>query len=558
MLLRSGIVGAILAIRRQGRNERIEALDRGRGGSQRLVRMAEAGPVVDRDEGEAQRSRRDPRIEQLANTRDVAGRLGHLGPVHPQVGAMQPGADEWLTGGGLALGDLVLVMRKDEVHAAGMDVERRAEVGHAHRRALDVPARAPGTDLRRPRRFARFGPLPQREVSNVVLAVLVRFDAFPHPEAFRVEPGEATVCRPRGDPEEDRTILRPVGMAAFEERRDEVGHLLDVLGRPRQDVGHGHAQGHGIGQEAFEVSVGQGADRFAGGCRSTNDLVVDIGDVEDPGDIDSAPSKVPNQEVREQERAEIADVDRGVDGRPARVDPDMAFAQRDQRPGQAAERVVQLDGHGAPSRVAIASALTDRPAPSGPSRLPLDALTLTAERSSPIRSAMASRIASRWLESRGRAATIVRSTELGRQPRARTSAITSRSRALPAIPAEVVASAGKRRPRSPRPAAPNRASAIAWRATSPSECPCNLGAAASSTPPRTSGMAGPKGWLSWPIPVRAARAPASTAATRRRSPGKVTFMLPGSPGTRRTGTPQASRRAASSVQVSVVLAGNRP
>ena len=40
----------------------------------------------------------------------------------------------------LGLGDLVLVVREDEVDAAGVDVEARAQVAHAHRGALDVPA----------------------------------------------------------------------------------------------------------------------------------------------------------------------------------------------------------------------------------------------------------------------------------------------------------------------------------------------------------------------------------------------------------------------------------
>ena len=59
---------------------------------------------------------------------------------------------------------------------------------------------------------------------------------------------------------------------------------------------------------------------------------------------------------------------------------------------------------------ATASAEIDRPAPSSPDRLPVDALTLTAAASTPRSRAIASRIASRWPASRGRAATMVRST----------------------------------------------------------------------------------------------------------------------------------------------------
>ena len=59
----------------------------------------------------------------------------HAG-VHPPVD------ERPLAGGALGLGDLRLVVREGEVGAAAMDLEAVAEVGDAHRRALDVPARA--------------------------------------------------------------------------------------------------------------------------------------------------------------------------------------------------------------------------------------------------------------------------------------------------------------------------------------------------------------------------------------------------------------------------------
>ena len=51
--------------------------------------------------------------------------------------------------------------------------------------------------------LGRLGSLPEREVTDVVLAVLVRFDPLPHPEMLRIEARQAAVRRPRCDPEED-------------------------------------------------------------------------------------------------------------------------------------------------------------------------------------------------------------------------------------------------------------------------------------------------------------------------------------------------------------------
>ena len=158
---------------------------------------------------------------------------------------------------------------------------------------------------------------------------------------------------------------------------------VDVVGGPRQHVGVRHPEGRGIGQEGRQVALGDDVDGLAGGGGAADDLVVDVGDVHDPGHRVAAPAQVADEQVGEQERAEVADVGRAVDGRAARVDTDPVGAQRLERAGLARQRVVQAEAHRIASTVAMTSAEIARPAPSDPSRLPLEALTLTASRSSP-------------------------------------------------------------------------------------------------------------------------------------------------------------------------------
>ena len=74
------------------------------------------------------------------------------------------------------LGDLVLVVREDQVDAAAVDVERLAQIAVRHRRALDVPAGPPGAPRALPRRLARLGALPEREVERAAL-LLADLDA---------------------------------------------------------------------------------------------------------------------------------------------------------------------------------------------------------------------------------------------------------------------------------------------------------------------------------------------------------------------------------------------
>src|SRR5690606_14577947 len=90
----------------------------------------------------------------------------------------------------LRLGNLVLVMRKDEVLPAAVQVERRPEAMDGHRGALDVPTGASGAPWALPRGLARFRRLPQREVGRVAFAV-VDLDPRARPQLLRIAFAEA-------------------------------------------------------------------------------------------------------------------------------------------------------------------------------------------------------------------------------------------------------------------------------------------------------------------------------------------------------------------------------
>ncbi len=135
---------------------------------------------------------------------------------------MQPRPHERLPGRRLALGDLVLVVREDQVDAAGVDVERRAEVGHAHRRALDVPAR-PALADRASTTTARPASAPFQSAKSRTssLAYSSASTRSPTRSLLGVEPRQPAVRRPRGDAEEDRAVVGPVGVPPLEQGLDE-------------------------------------------------------------------------------------------------------------------------------------------------------------------------------------------------------------------------------------------------------------------------------------------------------------------------------------------------
>ncbi len=102
--------------------------------------------------------------------------LGHLAAFDQQVFAVHPEpARSGSAGHALALRDLRLVVGKNVVLAAAMDIHLRPEDAGGHGAALDVPRR----DDRDPRAFPqdvaiRLVPrLPKREIADLFLLVFV-------------------------------------------------------------------------------------------------------------------------------------------------------------------------------------------------------------------------------------------------------------------------------------------------------------------------------------------------------------------------------------------------
>src|SRR5436190_24383464 len=91
--------------------------------------------------------------------------------------AVHPVTDERFPGRSFALRDLVLVMRKDEIDGAGVDVERLAEELHRHRGALEMPAGTTFAERCLPRRLVFLLRFPEDEIARRLLLVLVVFDA---------------------------------------------------------------------------------------------------------------------------------------------------------------------------------------------------------------------------------------------------------------------------------------------------------------------------------------------------------------------------------------------
>ena len=231
--------------------------------------------------------------------------------------------------GAFRLRDLVLVVREHEIVAAAVDVEAVAEDLERHRRALDVPAgpaRSPG---RIPLRLSGLRGLPEREVDRAAL-LLVDLDARARAleQLFERAMRQRAVRRQRVDLEVHALAFDDIGVAARDELRDQLLHLVDELGRVRDLVGPQDVEA----VELFPVVVlvlarelGFGRAPFRG---AGDDPVFDVGDVLHVGDAIAEPAQVPADRVEGDRSAAVADVRRVVRRRPAHVHRHGAFRAR--------------------------------------------------------------------------------------------------------------------------------------------------------------------------------------------------------------------------------------
>ena len=328
--------------------------------AKRLFRLPQARPreiellaIVGRQQQIPHGRRPVPLGDHVWDRVGVAERLRHLLLVHDQVLDVNPEARERFAGRALALRDLVFVMRKNQIDAAGVNIDRRfAQQAQRHRRTLDVPAGAASghAGVRKlPRRLAVALPLPQDEVAGVFLRVVVGIDARARLHALGVETRQLSITGERRDLEVDRPVAA-VGVSVGVERRDHLGHGAQVrlVGRARILFHRLEAERLRVLAERRDVLVRVGAQFHAGLLSAGNRSIVDIGEVDHL--LHAVAEEVLQrsaQNIHADEGAEVADVAARVGGQPAGVDADRLVGAGFEVLLTARERVIQPHrGHG--------------------------------------------------------------------------------------------------------------------------------------------------------------------------------------------------------------------
>ena len=308
--------------------EVLQPLERGPGLPYGVRREVELALVRNALQGVTNGPGLNPLLQQVPKGMEIALGLGHLLAIHDEMLPVDPVAHEGLGGGGLALSNLVLVVGKDEVHRAAMQVEGLAQVLHAHGGTLDVPSRTTGTQRGLPSRFPVPGSLPQDEVPRILLVVFVHVHAGPSPNSLPVQLGQLPVVPEGLDPEIDRSVLL-VGVASGLKLPDQGHHVIDVIGRVNGSVGFLDAQPIAVLEKGPGKAVRKGSELSDGLRFGVPDgLVVNVGDVHDVKDPKALVPQIALQNVLEDEGSEVSDVDKVIHRRTAGVHFDLPGLQR--------------------------------------------------------------------------------------------------------------------------------------------------------------------------------------------------------------------------------------
>ena len=201
--------------------------------------------------------------QKVVDRHQVAQALRHLLALELQHAVVDPVAGKRLSGEALGLGDLVLMVRKDQVVAAAVDVDLVAQVQQVHRRAFDVPARPALAPRAVPTRLARLGRLPQGEIAFVLFLLAARHtragDGLIQPPS-----GELAIVGIGPHAEIDIAAGRDVGVLFLQQAGHHLDDLRDGLRDAREDRWPQHVQLLQLRLVLLGIAAGDHGRIFAG------------------------------------------------------------------------------------------------------------------------------------------------------------------------------------------------------------------------------------------------------------------------------------------------------
>ena len=170
----------------------------------------------------------------------------------------------------------------------------------------------------------------QDEVERIVFR-LIRLDARADQQVVDRLAGQPAVVRETAHAVIHIVIRRAVGEAARDERLDHADDLVHVARGARFLVGPQHAELVRVLVHGGDEAAGERIDGFLVFIRALDDLVVDVGNVADVRDRQSARAQVAHHHVEHHQHARMPEVAVVVHGHAAHVHAHLAGLDRRER-----------------------------------------------------------------------------------------------------------------------------------------------------------------------------------------------------------------------------------
>ena len=230
------------------------------------------------------------------------------------------------TGAAFGLGNLVFMMREDQVTAAAMEIKGFAQILHAHGRTFNMPAGTAGTPRALPCRLARFSGFPQRKIHRITLAVInVYTRAGQH--IFQITAGKLTIVFKFFYTVEN-VAVNNITIAIVNQALNGSDDIIDMLGYTRINMRTAHIELIHYFKVGVNVAVADIIPLYALFIGSVDNLVINIGKVLYMGYVIAFVLQEAADNVPGYERTRIANVRMVVRSNTANIDVGFAGMDR--------------------------------------------------------------------------------------------------------------------------------------------------------------------------------------------------------------------------------------
>ena len=268
-------------------------------------------------------------LTDVPHREKISQRLGHFLIVNIQKSVVHPVFGKRFAVCRLRLGNLILVVGKNQVLAARMNIYLLPQVLLAHHRALDMPARSSLAPGRLPERLALLLRFPEHKVQRVLLLLLPGHQKGTTAAAQIVQilVGKLAVSRKASRLKVNGAVLRHIGVSLVDQCLDHLDHAVDLAGRLGMRRCRLHMQRLHVLLALRDIALRNHGRVRALLVRFLDDLVVHVREVRHVIDVIAPVLHIAAHRVKHDHGSRVTNVNQVINRRSADVHADLSLLQ---------------------------------------------------------------------------------------------------------------------------------------------------------------------------------------------------------------------------------------